>query len=203
MRSFDNSYSTYKYIIPLLLDAPDYELRSSIYAMFHCLDNFMNTIMLELGRINTSNSKLKNMANRRVEKFEERLWFTTLWADYYFFLNTTERTYRLAMNLYDKLCLPEKSKEIRESKVFNEARLMRNKMEHIYEGLSKQGEYFSQQYGSMGESNEIEIDGISFEANETSLQPLYQIYEDISKIITERYITPNRELVDRIWKNVL
>ncbi|MCI7152959.1 MAG: hypothetical protein MR952_11045 [Flavonifractor plautii] len=163
----------------------------------------MNTIMLELGRINTSNSKLKNMANRRVEKFEERLWFTTLWADYYFFLNTTERTYRLAMNLYDKLCLPEKSKEIRESKVFNEARLMRNKIEHIYEGLSKQGEYFSQQYGSMGESNEIEIDGISFEANETSLQPLYQIYEDISKIITERYITPNRELVDRIWKNVL
>ena len=80
---------------------------------------------------------------------------------------------------------------------------IRDRIEHIYEGLSKQGEYFSQQYGSMGESNEIEIDGISFEANETSLQPLYQIYEDISKIITERYITPNRELVDRIWKNVL
>lgn len=107
------------------------------------------------------------------------------------------------MNLYDKLCLPEKSKEIRGSKVFNETRLMRNKIEHIYEGLSKHGEYFSQQYGSMGENNEIEIDGISFEASETSLQPLYQIYEDISKIITERYINPNRELVDRILGDAL
>lgn len=199
MRTFDNSYGTYKYIIPLLLDAPDYELRASIYSMFHCLDNFMNTIALELNRINKDNAALEEMANRRIERFEDRLWFTALWADYYFFLNTAERAYRLAMKLYEKLCFPEKSKEIRESKIFNDTRLMRNKIEHIYEGLAKHGEYFSRQYGSMKGNNRIEIDGISFEASENSLQLLYQIYDDISKIITEKYIDPNREVVDRIW----
>lgn len=199
MRTFDDSYGTYKYILPLLLNDPDYELRASIYSMFHCLDNFMNTIILELGRINEDNIALERMANRSIKKFEERLWFTTLWADYYFFLNTVERTYRLAMKLYIKLDFAQKAKEIRESKQFNDARLMRNKIEHIYEELAKHGEQFSHQYGSMGEKNRIEIDGVSFRASEDSLQLLYQIYDDISNIIVKKYIEPNKKVVDQIW----
>ena len=103
MRTFDKAYGTEKYICPLDLHAPDYQKRNTISNLFTYLDEFMNTIIIELQRIDHSNKQLHTMANRRVEKFEERLFFTTLWADYYFFLNTVERTYRLAAELYDAL----------------------------------------------------------------------------------------------------
>ena len=86
MRTFDNSYGTDKYILPLLLDDPEYEVRASIANMFTYLDDFMNTLMLELERIQEDNQKLEKLRNQRVEKLEDRLCFTALWADYYFFL---------------------------------------------------------------------------------------------------------------------
>ena len=54
----------------------------------------------------------------------------------------------------------------------------------------------------MGPKNEITIDGISFSASEDSLQLLYQVYDDISNIIKEKYINPSKKVVDRIWSRI-
>ena len=199
MRTFDNSYGTEKYILPLLLDDPDYEIRLSISNMFTYLDDFMNILMLELSRIDDDNSKLNSLINRRIEKFEDRLCLTALWADYYFFLNTVERTYRLVKELYKKLGEHEKARHIEESTAYNNARRTRNKIEHLYENLSDNSKQFYAQHRSMGPKNEITIDGVAFSASEDSLQLLYQIYDDVSNIIKEKYIVPNKEVVDRIW----
>ena len=198
MRMFDNAHGTEKYICPLDLDAPDYHKRETISKLFTYLDEFMNTIMIELNRIDDSNKHLHTMANRRIEKFEERLIFTTLWADYYFFLNTVERTYRLAAELYDALGEPDKKKGIKESRTFNDVRRTRNCIEHLYEDVVKNPAFY-RQHRSMGPENKITIDGVSFDASESSLQLLYQIYDDISNIITKRYIAPNKEIVDRVY----
>lgn len=198
MRTFDNAYGTKKYICPLDLNAPDYQKRETISDLFTYLDDFMNTIMIELQRIDHSNKILDTMANRRIEKLEERLTFTTLWADYYFFLNTVERTYRLAAELYEILGKPDKKKQIKESSTFNDVRRIRNCIEHLYEDVSKKPTFCSQ-HRSMGSENRITIDGVSFDANESSLQLLYQIYDDISNMITKKYISPNKEKVDRVY----
>lgn len=202
MRIFDNAYGTGKYICPLDLDAPDYHKRETISNLFTYLDEFMNTIMIELQRIDDSNKQLDTMANMRIEKFEERLYFTALWADYYFFLNTVERTYRLAAELYDALGEHDKKKEIKESNTFNDVRHIRNCIEHLYEDVSKNPAFYTQ-HRSMGPENKITIDGVSFDASESSLQLLYQIYDDISNIITKRYIVPNKEMVDQMYNLTL
>ena len=201
MRSFDRSYGTHKYILPLVLDAPDYKFRASIANMYTYLDDFMNTLVLELSRIDETNLKMEKVANQSVENFDDRLLFVYLWADYYFFLNTVERTYRLVINLYNYLSENDKAQKIRNSKVFNDVRLIRNRIEHLYEDVSKgTGEEFYAQHRSMGAENEITIGDITFAANENALYLLYQIYDDISNIIEEKYINPNKDVVDRIWK---
>ena len=202
MRTFDNSYGTDKYILPLLLDDPEYEVRASISNMFTYLDDFMNTLMLELERIQEDNQKLEKLRKQRVERLEDRLCFTALWADYYFFLNTVERTYRLAKELYKKLGEYDKERQIDQSISYFNARRIRNKIEHLYENLSDEHKQFYSQHRSMGPKNEITIDGISFSASEDSLQLLYQVYDDISNIIKEKYINPSKKVVDRIWSRI-
>ena len=202
MRTFDNSYGTNKYILPLLLDDPEYEVRASIANMFTYLDDFMNTLMLELDRIQEDNHKLENLGNQRVERLEDRLCFTALWADYYFFLNTVERTYRLAKELYKKLGEHDKERQIDQSISYFNARKIRNKIEHLYENLSDEHKQFYSQHRSMGPKNEITIDGISFSASEDSLQLLYQVYDDISNTIKKKYIDPSKTVVDRIWNRI-
>ena len=200
MRKFDRSYGTDKYIRPLDLKAPDYNARVIISNMYTYLDDFMNTLNLQLLRIEESNLKMGVIANQRVEKFEDRMIFVCLWADYYFFLNTMERTYRLAEKLYKRLDEKGKAQEIKDSKNFNDLRIIRNCIEHLYEDITKKnGEKFYSQHRSMGDRNEITINGITFAANEDSMYQLYQIYDDISRIIEEKYIIPNRDIVDRIW----
>lgn len=202
MRTFDNSNGTRKYILPLLLDDPEYEVRASISNMFTYLDDFMNTLMLQLERIQDDNQKLEGLYNRKIDKLEERLCFTALWADYYFFLNTVERTYRLAKELYKKLGECDKERQLDQSISYFNARKIRNKIEHLYKNLSDEHKQFYSQHRSMGPKNEITIDGISFSASEDSLQLLYQIYDDISNIITEKYIEPSRKVVDRIFNRI-
>lgn len=204
MRSFDKSYGTRKYILPLVSGGSDEDLRSSISNMYTYLDDYMNTLVLELSRIEETNRKIDEIANRSVEKFEERLLFTYLWADYYFFLNTLERAYHIARRLY--LCLDEEEKEkrIKESTAFKNAKAIRNSIEHLDERITRStGEEFYAQHRSMGGENEITISGVTFAANEDSLQLLYQIYDDISNIIAEKYIEPNREEVDKIESAML
>lgn len=200
MREFDRSYGADKYIRPLDLEAPDYKDRVIISNMFTYLDDFMNTLNLQLSRIEESNLKINALANRPVVKFEDRMLFVQLWADYYFFLNTMERTYRIAKRLYKRLGETGKAQEIKYSKRFNDIRSIRNGIEHLYEDITKKnGEEFYSQHRSMSDRNEITIKGISFAANEESMYPLYNIYDDISRIIEEKYIIPNRDIVDRIW----
>lgn len=203
MRRFDKAHNARKYILPLDSSAPDSRVRETVANMYAYLDDYMNTLTLELVRIEETDHKLDEIADRPVEKFEERVLFTYLWADYYFFLNTVERTYRLVQRLYKSLGEEEKAEKIKAGMDWENIRSIRNGIEHLDERITRSnGEEFYTQHRSMDEEKEISIDGSTFAANEDSLQLLYQIYDDISNIIEQKYIEPNRETVDKIWSDM-
>ncbi|MBD5154324.1 MAG: hypothetical protein HDT15_04415 [Oscillibacter sp.] len=158
----------------------------------------MNTLMLELSRLDESDRKISTIPYSRFINFEDRFLLTSLWADYYFFVNTVERTYRLAMILYEMLGETEKAIQIKLSHTFDNVRKFRNGIEHLYEDAAKPGGEFYNQHRTMGPDREIFIGALSFKASESSLQVLYQIYDDISNIIEQKYVIPNKEIVDRL-----
>ena len=207
VRKFDSSHETYRYILPLDMRDSDYAERKTIAAMCEHLDQQMNTLMLELERIQETNDKLAALAEGKggaqLANFEDRMLLTTLWADYYFFLNTVVRAYELAIALYNRLGSCAKAKRLKNCKEYKSASTVRNGFEHADSRLGKYGADFSRQIGKMCDElyeNTLSIDGAAFSASEASLELLYQVYDDISSIILEKYVKPNKESVDQVFE---
>lgn len=207
LRKFDNCHETYRYIVPLDMRDSDYAERRTIAAIFEHLDQQMNTLMLELERIRETNDKMASLAEGRVgvrlANFEDRMLLTTLWADYYFFLNTVVRAYELTMALYNRLNSRDKAKRLKNCKEYKSASTVRNSFEHADHRLGKYGADFSRQIGKMRDEryeNTISVDGAAFSASEASLDVLYQAYDDISSIILEKYVKPNKKSVDQVFE---
>lgn len=198
MKKFDSAFNAEKYILPLDLDSADYPKREAISNLYHYLDDFLNTLMLELSRIEESRGKLRALENRRLVSFADRFYLVALWADYYFFLNTTDRAYQVSMELYEKIGENKKAEQIKRSNSYHITHKMRNQIEHLSEKVSRTGGIFYNQHRSMGQDYEIAIGDVSFKVCETSLEPLYQIYDDISNIIEQKYVVPNKETIDRL-----
>ena len=51
--------------------------------------------------------------------------------------------------------------------------------------------------------NEITLGDYTFSIDEQSLSPLWEIYDQILAILNEKYIVPNKEKVDRLFKGHL
>ena len=58
--------------------------------------------------------------------------------------------------------------------------------------------WFSSQWGSMN-GDLIKLGNCSFTLNESSFAQLWDAYDNIKSIIQDKYISKNKEIVDRIW----
>lgn len=214
IREFDNAHNCYRYIEHVLEESPEYEYRMLLSNMFESLDDLLNTCVIQLQRISTDSSNLENPSKFTNNDFSRRLSFTKLWADCYFFLNTVERAYRLTKRIYIHLGETQKAQSINDDFNFNNLRIIRNCIEHMDEnltdGLQKSKKYlhdyqyrninwFNTQYRGMTD-NTIELKGHKFKFDESSLKYLYECYDDITSIITNRYVSPNKKNVDEFWK---
>lgn len=214
MRQFDNWRNTYLYLEHMTEDDPEYESRMLLSHMLKHLDNYLNTCVIQLHRISEDTFNIEKASEQSHNNFQYHLTFTQLWSDCYFYLNVVERSYRLIEKIYLHLNMPQRAKELWNSSIFKEMKSVRNIIQHMDENLEdglekskpylKRFEYhninwFDSQYGQMDGNMVIRLKEHEFGFNESSMEALYSYYDEISKIINERYVKPNKENVDAFW----
>ncbi|KEH96876.1 hypothetical protein Z962_05815 [Clostridium botulinum C/D str. BKT12695] len=213
MKKFDNHKNIYKYIEHILDYKPEYETHMIISNLYKYLENYLNLVSIQFERINQTYIDLDPLSNHSIKKFEDKLLFTKLFGDIHFLLISAEKAYNISMNLYKKLSLKQKSIEIHNSKTYTNLKKIRNMLEHMDEnlmdGLDKSKKiiphysysnvnWFDSQYGTLSD-NTIKLKNYEFKIEEKSLEYLYNCYDNITYIITSRYVLPIKKEVDDFW----
>ncbi|OUQ13131.1 hypothetical protein B5E84_17930 [Lachnoclostridium sp. An14] len=210
MQTFENYHKIYLYIEPLVDDEKDARERMHLSHLFCFLEDYLNLTINQYDRVKENHDSLKNYAESKKELHH---CMNIMFGDIHFMLISMEKAYSLSMRMLEILKEKETVKEIRESNAYKTVKFFRNNLEHMNDKLTIEDHkyreswyssdyhthWFARQWGSM-HGNTIKLGNYSFSVEETSLEPLLNIYHKIFGIITERYIIPNKEVVDRIFK---
>ena len=73
------------------------------------------------------------------------------------------------------------------------------KNNHSIQSYGPYTNWFCQQWGTIAD-DKIILGNYSYELSEDSLSPIQSLYDSILKLIDEKYVLPNREDYDMIFK---
>lgn len=209
----NNYINLYKYIEPLNDDEPDAERRYTISKLYKFLERYINASFIEIDRINESNNMLDKISNKHITNNKDKKVITTLFCDSHFLIISLEKCYQLIIELFNLLDEINKSNEIRSSSNFIKVKRMRNSIEHMNENLLddkiKSQKYFdfntighnwlSSQLSTISD-NSITIKDYTLNLSQESLDILLLYYSTINDIINTKYVIPNKELVDKLFR---
>lgn len=215
MKQFDNYKKIYRYIEHIDKSNPQYETHIIISHLYKYLEDYLNVITIQFKRIQQTKKEMEPLANQSIEKFNDRLLFTKLWADIHFLLIAIEKSYNITIKLYNKLSMKIKSKQIKSSDDYIAKKRLRNMLEHMDDNLtdglneskriipnysSHNINWFDNQYGFISD-NTLKLKKYKFKIEETSLNLLYNYYDEITSILNKDYVLPVKKDADAFWES--
>ncbi len=216
MKKFNKYLSIYKYIEPLEDDDKDFELRNSISLLYLYLEKYLNISSVQLQRSLEDDKKIKKLTNIKHNKNLSKF-LDLFFADIHFLLISMEKCYKMVIKLFGLLNNTQKVKQIITDTEYINTKYIRNQLEHMDEKLSqtidesqkhyfplfkRKANWFHQQFRLMI-NNKITLTDknkktYTFELNENCMDKLIYYYEEINKLIENKYTLPNKDYVDKI-----
>ncbi len=209
MRIFHNHHNIYLYIEPLTDDDPNARTRHQISNCFCFLEDYLNLTTNQYMRVKENKEKLRSL-----EAHTWALHDTTniMFGDLHFLLIAIDKAYTLSIKLLSLLDEPTTASLLSHSEPRMNIKHLRNNLEHMDEKLTSQDQkyrepwysdsvyhnWFSSQWGSMND-NLIKLGTNSFVIEESSFTQLWETYDNILSIIQDKYVSVNKQIVDRIW----
>ena len=209
MRTFHTYHDIYLYIEPLTDDEPDSRTRHQISNCFCFLEDYLNLTTNQYMRVKENKEKLRSL--------EAHTWAlhdtaNILFGDLHFLLVAMDKAYTLSIKLLNLLDESETASLLSHSEARMNIKHLRNNLEHMDEKLTSQDQkyqetwysdseyhnWFSSQWGSL-DDNTIKLGAGSFVIEETSFTELWETYDKILSVIQDKYVSVNKETVDRIW----
>ncbi|MDO5362871.1 MAG: hypothetical protein Q4F03_09530 [Eubacteriales bacterium] len=210
MRKFENYQKIYRYIAPLDCKHPDYRKCHQIQNLFLYFENYLNLTTNQWRRIANNMAEL-NLLPCSGKLVQEDL--LVLLGDIHFMFISLEKAYKIAFRLLLLLDNKPLYEESRSSFLYTNIKQIRNCLEHMDENLTDKDtknnyliqsyspytNWFCQQWGTIV-NDKIILGKYSYELSEASLSPVQNLYDSILKLIEEKYVLPNREVYDMIFK---
>ena len=211
MRIFHNYHDIYLYIEPLTDTDPDAHIRHRISNCFYFLESYLNLTTNQYARVKENKEKLNSLEAHTRELLDTA---NIMFGDLHFLLISMDKSYALSIKLLSLLGEPEAASLLSHSETRMNIKHLRNNLEHMDEKLTSQDQkhkepwysdseyhsWFSSQWGTMND-NSIKLGANSFVIEETSFTQLWETYDNILSIIQNKYVSANKEIVDRIFNN--
>ena len=211
MRFFENYQKVYPYIEALNDNAPDKETRWVISDLLSFLEDYLNISTNQYMRVKCKLEYLLAGKEKTASLHQE---LNIMFGDVHFMFIAMGKAYSISLQLLEKLERHDLVHFITTSEHYQIMKFFRNNLEHMDEKLTKQNNgrerewysansrshWFARQWGVMN-GTEISLGDYTFSIEEDSLFPLWEIYDQIFEIINEKYVSPNKEKVDLIFKN--
>lgn len=211
MRIFENYHKVYPYIEALNDNAPDHETRWMISDLLSFLEDYLNITTNQYIRVKKKLEYLSGGVEKSTSLHQE---LNIMFGDVHFMFIAIGKAYSISLQLLKKLERPDLVFAITTSEHYKTMKFFRNNLEHMDEKLTKQNDgnekewysqntrshWFSRQWGVMN-GTKISLGNYAFSIEEKSISPLWEIYDQIFEIIEKKYIDPDKEKIDRIFKN--
>lgn len=174
------------------------------------LEDYLNLTTNQYMRVKDRYDKLKNHPQHgKILHQQMNIFF----GDIHFMLIAAEKSYTLAIRLLEILGENKAADAAFKSESFKTIKFFRNNLEHMNDKLTVEDykyrkpwysddyhtHWFSRQWGSMN-GDTVQLGDKTFSINEHSFEPLEKLYDTIFSIIQERYVLPNKELVDKLFE---
>lgn len=210
MRIFHNYFNIYLYIEPLTDDDPDARVRYQIANCFCFLENYLNLITNQYTRVKDNREKSLSLPSYTWELNDT---LNIMFGDLHFLFISIDKAYSLSIKLLSLLGEENAARSLSHSGDRMNAKHIRNNLEHMDEKLTSEDQkyrepwystseyhsWFQIQWGSMN-GDKIKLGNASFVIEETSFTELWETYDKILSIIENKYVLPNKEVVDHIWE---
>ena len=211
MRIFHNYHDIYLYIEPLTDTDPDVHIRHRISNCFYFLESYLNLTTNQYARVKENKEKLNSLGTHTQELLDTA---NIMFGDLHFLLISMDKAYALSIKLLSLLGESETASLLSHSETRMNIKHLRNNLEHMDEKLTSQDQkhkeprhpdsgyhnWFSSQWGTMN-GNSIKLGANSFVIEEALFSQLWETYDNILSIIQNKYVSANKEIVDRIFNN--
>lgn len=222
MQKYNNYKSLYKYIEPLEdmhLDK-QYSSRYRISTLYKYLEKYLTITSNQLSRVIDEINTISTLAGD-TGKYSNIDYDVTIYSgDLHFFIIALEKCYILSSKLYDALGCKQSSTDTKQSTAFINIKKIRNHLEHMNENLADMSTMDSKHPNYSPNSNwfdctwsghdlyKIEIitpknQIYSLSLNKDTLNDIISHYDNITNIINEKFVKPNKELVDKILNKMI
>lgn len=211
MRTFENYHKIYLYIEPLVDGEPDEQKRYHVSNLLRFLENYLNITTNQYSRVKSNYECLFQLDSNNKRELSYKM--NIMFGDIHFMLISMEKAYALSIRMFEILGRIDTAKAVRKSKNYKTVKFFRNNLEHMNDKLTVEDHkhreswysdnhhthWFARQWGSMHDKT-IKLGPYSFEIDESSFEFLWNLYDEIFKIITDEYIIPNKKNVDLAFK---
>lgn len=209
MRTFHNYHDIYLYIEPLTDDEPDSRVRHQISNCFCFLEDYLNLTTNQYMRVKDNREKIFSIPPHTWELHDT---INIMLGDLHFLFISIDKVYSLSIKLLNLLEDTAAASSLSHSEQRMNLKHLRNNLEHMDEKLTTEDQkykkpwyaaseyhnWFSSQWGSISD-NSIKLGNGSFILDESSFSQLWDTYDNILCILQKKYISVNKELVDRIF----
>lgn len=210
MRTFENYHKVYLYIEPLIDEDPDFQKRKHVSNLFCFLEDYLNLSTNQYIRVKENYDTLKLCSENKRDLYYK---MNTMFGDIHFMLIAMEKSYSLSIRILEILGQTDLANAVNQSDNYKTVKFIRNNLEHMDDKLTiedykyreswysddRHTHWFARQWGSI-HGNTIKLGNRSFSIDQSSFLFLWNLYDQIFKIITDEYITPNKSKVNLIFK---
>lgn len=209
MRTFHKYHDIYLYIEPLTDDEPDSRVRHQISNCFCFLEDYLNLTTNQYIRVKDNREKIFSIPPHTWELHDT---INIILGDLHFLFISIDKVYSLSIKLLNLLGDTAAASSLSHSEQRMNLKHLRNNLEHMDEKLTTEDQkykkpwyaaseyhnWFISEWGSIS-GNSIKLGNGSFVLDESSLSQLWDTYDNILCILQKKYISVNKELVDRIF----
>lgn len=209
MRTFHNYHDIYLYIEPLTDDESDSRVRHQISNCFCFLEDYLNLTTNQYMRVKDNREKIFSIPPHTWELHDT---INIMLGDLHFLFISIDKAYSLSIKLLNLLGDTAAASSLSHSEQRMNLKHLRNNLEHMDEKLTTEDQkykkpwyvaseyhnWFISEWGSIS-GNSIKLGNGSFILDESSFSQLWDTYDNILCILQKKYISVNKELVDRIF----
>lgn len=215
MKIFNKHEQFYKYIEHAPEKNTDYETRIIISNIYSFLEDYLNIANFQFERIDKRYEEMDKVSKYPSGDFRRRIPFLKFKGDVHFLLISIEKAYNLIMQLYMKFNIKSICLEVKNSDEHTNINRLRNKLEHMEENLDDDWNksknkmldvfkssvnWFAHDLRSYGDKT-VKIGDYSLVLTPDSLTHLYSCYNDVTKLINDKYVIPDKDEIDKFWAN--
>lgn len=209
MRTFHNYHDIYLYIEPLTDDESDSRVRHQISNCFCFLEDYLNLTTNQYMRVKDNREKIFSIPPHTWELHDT---INIMLGDLHFLFISIDKAYSLSIKLLNLLGDTAAASSLSHSEQRMNLKHLRNNLEHMDEKLTTEDQkykkpwyvaseyhnWFISEWGSIS-GNSIKLGNGSFILDESSFSQLWDTYDNILCILQKKYISVNKELIDRIF----